>query len=146
MIQRIQSLYLLLAAIFIGGPAIFPFATSAEPKVNSDLFADGVFNITDSLVLIVLFALIGLLTFITIFLFRNRPLQMRLSLISILLAVVALGIGGYLWWIDQTRLSNLQVDVQLGSVLPLLTIVSIYLAYRAIKKDEKKVVDSNRLR
>ena len=71
MIQRLQSIFLLLAA----GACFGLFSTdAADSKVllaGSDLFADGSFNVFDSPVLLGAFALGGAIFLVAIFLFKK---------------------------------------------------------------------------
>ena len=143
MIQRIQTIFLLLA----GGAALslfaLPFATTSEAKADSVLFADATFNIQDGPVMMGAFALAGLLLIATIFLFNNRKLQMTLTKVGLFITGVGVGVGAY-------HLSNDQaVDVAepaLGIALPLLVVIFAYLAHRYINKDEKLVRSVDRLR
>ena len=84
MIQRIQSVFLLLvsgAAFSLFG---LSFANSAKVISNSALFSDQTFNIMDDQVMLGLFCAAGAIAFIAIFLFKNRILQTRLVQLSIL--------------------------------------------------------------
>jgi hypothetical protein len=75
MIQRIQSVFLLLAAASFGGLLSFPLAISDKP--TAQFLADSVYDITDHIALLVLTILGIAISLITIFLFRNRPLQLK---------------------------------------------------------------------
>jgi hypothetical protein len=75
MIQRIQSVFLLLAALAFAGKLFAPVATAVEEF--GTIMADGVFQTTESLWLTI-FALVGLIvSFFNIFLYRRRKSQMR---------------------------------------------------------------------
>lgn len=82
-----------------------------------------------------------------IFLYKNRPRQMRLTLgMSILtfLFAVLFGVLGY-FYAKQLPVGT-EVHLAFGSAIPLVAIPLLLLAYRAIKKDEELVRSSDRLR
>lgn len=74
MIQRIQTIFLLLASACISFLFLpnFDFAASDSAQAGSgSLFQDGVFNAYDNLILQVLIGAISALIFINIFLFKK---------------------------------------------------------------------------
>ncbi len=82
MIQRIQSVWLLLAAILSFVFTQVPiFVASIVGNVVKKFFP------TESLLLFALSVAIGLLALACIFLYKNRPLQLKLSIIRILASV-----------------------------------------------------------
>jgi hypothetical protein len=86
MLQRIQSVWLLLAAVFDAITFRFPFA-------NGDWIFDKFLypielNAKTTIWFTVLTVLNGILAFITIFLFGNRKLQLRLTYLGIFLSAV----------------------------------------------------------
>ena len=143
MIQRIQSIFLLLAAGAGLGLLGLPFASTAQAQEGSALFADAQFLLNDNMVLLGLFVGGGALFLITIFLFRNRRLQMTLSLFGILLMVAGAAWGGYLF---SQNIPDQAYDIKAGTALPLLGIIFAMLAYNRIKKDDKLVRSMDRLR
>lgn len=143
MIQRIQSIFLALAAAAAGGLFGLPFARTQEALASSELFADSVFNIKDNLGLMIAFLAAGALSLIAIFLFKNRKLQMSLSIVAIVATVVGLGLGLFFFLGDS---ANDRATFGLGSILPVLMIVFMFLGWRSIKKDERLVRSMDRLR
>ncbi|MCB0628691.1 MAG: DUF4293 domain-containing protein [Saprospiraceae bacterium] len=143
MIQRIQSIFLALAAIAAGGLFGLPFATTSEGMASSELFADSVFNIKDNPVLMIAFLAAGALSLIAVFLFNNRKLQMTLSIVSIIATIIGLGLGLFFFMSDS---ASGQASFGLGTILPVLMIVFLFLGWRNIKKDEKLVRSMDRLR
>lgn len=145
MIQRIQSIFLLLAGLAILGLFIFPFATSAQGDQN--LFQDKLFNIMDHPILLVLTCLAAGLAIANIFLFKNRDLQIKLSygiiVLSILLPIVAF----FLVYQSGVESGALQIrENYLGLAMPILAILFGFLASKYIKKDHKLVKSMDRLR
>ncbi|NET31911.1 MAG: DUF4293 domain-containing protein [Cyanothece sp. SIO1E1] len=143
MIQRIQSIFLLLAAIALLGLFGLPFASTAEPVAASALFADQKYNILDHTALSATFIAAAVISLLSIFLFNNRKLQMRLSLLAIAGAVAGLIVAGILYSQD-TAGQTAQLGVGFG--LPVVSIILTFLAYRNIKKDDTLVKSMDRLR
>jgi hypothetical protein len=128
----------MLLVIAIAGGLTFMFSLyTLESKV--EVFAK------DDLVYLGLFMASAVLAFITIFLFKNRKLQFVLNRLNILFHLILLGIFVY-------RMLNLSGGIEkisekgIGVVFPLISIVLLVLANRAIKKDEDLVKSVDRLR
>ena len=113
MIQRIQTVYLLLAAILLAVCAVF----------------DG------ELITRLLVALMAIVALVTIFLYRNRPLQTTLCNV-----VMCVGILFYI------VLAVKQPVMEWFLALPLADILLTFLARKAIVKDEKLVRSLDRIR
>jgi len=136
MIQRIQTVYLLLAAGVSAG-LIFIFhlwITSEGVKI----FA------TDDMLYLGFFLGSALLSLITIFNFKNRKLQFVLGRLNIILNFILLGIFVYLLLTPPGE-SNIS-EKGVGIFVPILSIVLLVLANKAIKKDEDLVKSVDRLR
>lgn len=146
MIQRIQSIYLLLSVAFLGLLAIFPFANSQQSITDSFIFNDQTFDISDHIVLLITFGMAVLCSFGAIFLFKNRPLQMRIVNLSVIALLFGIGVAIGLLYQDQANFDTTLITPQVGVGLPILSIVLTILAVRAIKKDDNLVKSSNRLR
>ncbi|MGB0891374.1 MAG: DUF4293 domain-containing protein [Flavobacteriaceae bacterium] len=144
MIQRIQSIYLLLAAAFSGG-LIFVF-TIWTLSTNKVMFAlDLLKDESTSLNSVpVLFLGSALLSVISIFLFKNRQTQFVVNRINILINLFLLGMLIYLSLNlpGETSVSKKGI----GMFLPILVILLLVIANRAIKKDEDLVKSVDRLR
>ncbi len=136
MLQRIQTVYLLLAAISSGG-LIFIFhlwTTSTDELV----FAQ------DNLYYLALFLGSASLSLISIFGYKNRKSQFVMNRLNIILNFILLGLFVY----QSLNISG-EADVSekgIGIILPALSIVLLVLANKAIKKDEDLVKSVDRLR
>lgn len=143
MIQRIQSIFLLLAS----GSTFGLFATDAadtpEPVASSELFADGSFNVFDDPVLMGIVILSGVLFLADIFLFSNRKLQITISRVAMVLMLAGAAYSSWLWYSDSAGGS---ATPDFGIALPVLAVVFAFLAARFIGKDEKLVRSADRLR
>ena len=142
MIQRIQSIYLLLATLISGGLIfIFNLWSSEEQKMYvMDLLKE------DSILLngiSFLFLLSAILSFGAIFLFKKRQLQFVVGRISILINLLLLGV---LIYVSLMLPGEMKISEKgIGMFLPILAILLIVLANKAIKKDEDLVKSVDRL-
>ena len=136
MIQRIQSIYLFIAAgISAGLIFVFPLWTTTS---ETQFFA------INELLYLGLFMGSALLALISIFMFKNRKLQFVLGRLNIILNFILLGLFVY----RSLNLSG-ETDVSekgIGILLPIFSIVFLVLANKAIKKDEDLVKSVDRLR
>jgi len=144
MIQRIQTLYLLAAAICAGGLIfVFNLWTEMSGKILSvpKLMAE-----SSTLLKTVLFAFIlsALVSVITVFLFKNRQLQFVLGRVNMLINFYLLGVLIYL---SLTLSGETAVSEKgIGMFIPIVVIVLLVVANKAIKKDEDLVKSVDRLR
>ena len=144
MVQRIQSLYLFLSALISLG-LIFVFALWENvDKVKffpMDLLdeSDLVFNVVP-----ILFLLSGLMSLMSLSLFKTRLKQFILNRFNILINLILLGVLIYhlLTLSGEAGVS----EKGIGVVLPIIVIVLLVLANKAIKKDEDLVKSVDRLR
>ncbi len=146
MIQRIQSIFLLLASAAMGVLFALPFATSE--KADLAMFSDKVYNVYDHPALIALVGLATVLAFVNIFLFKKRSLQIRLDFIYIALSVVLLALVFFLIF-GSGKVSTSEIGIQENYValaMPIVGVVLAFLANRFIKKDDKVVKSMDRLR
>ena len=136
MLQRIQTVYLLIAAIASGG-LIFVFHLWTT-KDGVQLFAQ------QELLYFCLFLGTALLSLISIFMFKTRKSQFMLGRLNIILNFILLGLFVYqsLNLSGETNVS----EKGIGMLLPIFSIVFIALANKAIKKDEDLVKSVDRLR
>ena len=146
MIQRIQSVFLLLAAGAAFGLFALPFATTAQAVDSSVLFSDGIFSLTDNIALLILFCLAGGLAFISIFLYNNRQNQLRLGRFAIIANIIGLVLAIILFMQDRDTLGAAIPEDGLGLFLPIAFLLFGFLALRFINKDERTVNSMDRLR
>ena len=137
MIQRIQSIYLLISAgISAGLTFVFHLWTTLKETL---------FFAKDDLVYLGLFIGSAALSLISIFMFKNRKSQFVLGRLNIILNFILLGLFVY----RSLNLSGETSDVSekgIGMLLPIISIVFLVLANKAIKKDEDLVKSVDRLR
>ncbi|MDP5093040.1 MAG: DUF4293 domain-containing protein [Polaribacter sp.] len=143
MIQRIQTIYLILTSIVSGGLIfIFNLWKVAEKKIFIvDLFSQESIQLK---MIPVAFLASSILAIVTIFLFKNRQLQFVLGRINILINLFLLGLLIYLSLTVSGEASVSEKGI--GMFLPILAILLLVLANKAIKKDEDLVKSVDRLR
>ena len=146
MIQRIQTIFLALAAACAFGLFGLPFATTSGEVGGSTLFADGIYNINDNVALLALFGAAGAMTLIGIFLFKNRKSQLLIGRLAIIANIIGCILTVVLFVQDRDTLGDALPDDGLGIFLPILFTVFAFLALRNISKDEKLVKSMDRLR
>jgi hypothetical protein len=93
----------------------------------------------------VLIILIPALSLITIFFFKNRKMQLRLSLLLIVFCSLLIVALIHVYIITTTRYDARMVP-GFKMILPLIILVITILAYRGIKKDDQLVKSYDRLR
>ena len=142
MIQRIQSIYLLLVIFLsIGTPFFFKLWVKADNEVFAiDLFAYE--SILYKLVPIS-FIISALLALITIFRFNDRQQQFVFGRIIILINLFLLGILIYL---SLNIPGEIFSEKGIGMFIPSIVILFSVLANKAIRKDENLVKSVDRLR
>lgn len=162
MIQRIQTLYLVGVLLLSVLSFCFPLAVFETDKYDAseynlipkEVSAETTSLPQNSIAWNAIFFPIatGVLALVAIFLFKNRPLQMRISAFGFLIATIYVGM--LLLWIisaQETALAEQQIQVTktiygVSTYLPMGQVLLFILAQRAIKKDEKLVRDSERIR
>ena len=147
-LQRIQSVYLLIAVILMVVFAFFPaltFQLGDREFVYGALEAGkvGVTHIDPLMLMLVI--LISLLAFIDIFLYKNLQRQMTVCFVDIIIGLamlVAIGIQAYVIGNREGVIVNWQYYL----AMPVLAIIFLMLAHHAMSKDKKTLRDSDRLR
>ncbi len=162
MIQRIQTLYLVIVLALSVASFCFPLAVFETDKYDAseyNLIPEAVSAETTSLPQgsiawnAIFFPIAsGILALVAIFLYKNRPLQMKITAFGFLLSTIYVGLL-LLWIISAQETALAQQSIQItktiygvSTYLPMVQVLFFILAQRAIKKDEKMVRDSERIR
>ena len=137
MIQRIQTVYLFLAFVVMGVlPYIFPLWIMSNGK-EFYFMADMVYT--------PIFGLITTLSLLSILFYKKRQNQFVMNRLNMILNLILLGLFVY----RSLKVSGETVVVSekgIGMFLPIVAIVLLVLANKAIKKDEDLVKSVDRLR
>ena len=140
MIQRIQTLWTFIGAIFLFCSIYFNIYTLTNSE-NASIS----FNIMGSTVNLILFVLSLGLSLVSIFFFKKRARQKRLVLLSLLITIFLL-VNIFFSSFGSVNNSNFKVNFNIGIIFPVLFIIFMTLAYFGIAKDEKILKKSTRLR
>lgn len=147
MIQRIQSVFILVAGLLTGSLFTLKFA---DLSVNQELHtftAFGIFKgetlVFDGLPLMILIGIIALLHLVIIFLYKKRIRQIRMLAFTI---VLLLGLFGMFFYFTYAGFDGAKVAFKAPIVFPIVAIILDYLAIRAIGKDEALIRSMDRIR
>jgi len=148
MIQRIQTLWLLLAALTSALLFVFPIYKYDIPGLPGIGTTVQTLQVSQFYPLLIITAVMTLLPFIAVFLFNNRKTQRGMVLGSIFacmgfFSVMMMRIGSLKNQAPTPVNEQYQIP---GALLPALAIVFLILALRGIMKDEKLVRSMDRLR
>jgi hypothetical protein len=137
MIQRIQTIYLTFAFVITGVlPFLFPLWTMNDGKE---------YFFMQSQIYVILFGLSTSLTVLSIVTYKKRQNQFVMGRLNMILNLILLGLFVY----RSLNISGETVLVSekgIGMFLPIIAIVLLVLANKAIKKDEDLVKSVDRLR
>jgi hypothetical protein len=139
MLQRIQTIYLIFAAVVTGIlPFVFPLWKQQTVTTLSD------FYFMSDLSYVALLGLSTTLSVVSIITFKKRQNQFVMGRLNIILNLFLLGLFVYrlLMLSGETSVS----EKGIGMFLPIVAIVFLVLANKAIKKDEDLVKSVDRLR
>lgn len=155
MIQRIQTLYMFLGfatAVVLFFLPLVGFNLQGEEAVEYQLLTFesirplGI-SMQSLLMPVIMNTAVALLLLINIFLYKSRKIQKRLLLMAMVLNLATL--GGSFFVADQiTSLKEVtsEASYKLGIYAPLLIMMFIVFANRGIRKDDKLMKSSERLR
>ena len=144
MLQRIQSVYLFISAIL--SSVIIYMVPLWKDNGGKEIFEMDLLY-SDDLKLVsiaVTFIVSGILSFISIFMFKNRTRQIGLNRFNIVINFYLLGIIVYylLMLPGESQIS----EKGIGVFIPIFVVVLLALANKSILKDEKLVKSVDRLR
>jgi hypothetical protein len=147
MIQRIQSLYLLVSAILVAFLFVLPFAEIASDGAvylfnYKGILLDGTVK-ENGMVVSILIGIILALHGFAIFAYKNRIRQIRVLVFTIL---IMLGLLGMFFFFTYYSFTGAQISFKISMVFPLVAIILDYLAIRAIGKDEALIRSIDRIR
>ncbi len=153
MIQRIQTLYLLVVTIFVGVTLFAPLAWFFADSVDYRLCAfslqtlDGT-AVQSTVYMGLLLVASCLLPLVTIFLYRRRMLQIRLCVVEMVLLLGSVVMEGIYYYLCSRAFADVEClkGLKPAIALPLVSLFFMYLAVRAIFRDELMVRAADRIR
>ncbi|MDR2119802.1 MAG: DUF4293 domain-containing protein [Tannerella sp.] len=153
MIQRIQTLYLLLVAGLTMAMLFLPLAVIRSGDAFYAFDASGMSTMTTpaklvypSWALMVLASIIALLALATVFLYKKRVLQIRLCVFNAILMIAFYGLFAFFVWKIAGQSESFGFSVRIALSFPFVALIFNYLAIRNIGADEVLIRSLNRLR
>ena len=145
MIQRTQSLWLFLAALLNAGVLYFDLYRTHTVVNGVDTL--GQIRVSDHYPSLLIAVVMALIPLVTIFLFNNRKRQIRMTAFG----MVAIASFISLLLVRVNNLSKLvppptSGTYWIGSVLPVIALVFLFMAMMGIRRDDKLVKSVDRLR
>ncbi|MEZ7500083.1 DUF4293 domain-containing protein [Flavobacterium sp. Arc3] len=137
MIQRIQTIYLFLAFVVTGIlPFLFPLWTMNDGRE---------YFFVQNQIYVILLGLTTTLSIVSVVSYKKRQNQFVIGRLNIILNLILLGLFVYRS-LNISGESVLVSEKGIGMFLPIVAIVLLVLANKAIKKDEDLVKSVDRLR
>jgi hypothetical protein len=152
MIQRIQTIYLLISLVAWGFLFFNPMiGFTGEAGGAWSLFANGIKEaesgktVLAAVPMLILLVLVEILALISVLTYRRRVLQLRVTLLNMLLQVLSYGIIA-LYVIQGRNLLHAQPALLFFSAMPFLSAFCSFLAFRGIRRDMLLLRALDRLR
>ena len=136
MIQRIQTIWMFLAALCAFLSIKLPFYVGTNAKGVASYQLNGAENIF----LLILCLAVGIVALVAIFLYKDRRLQMRLCVADILLEAALI----ILLYRESSTFS--EGTYALTALLQAAIFFFLFFAIRGIRNDNRLIRDSDRLR
>ena len=155
MIQRKQSLFLLLAVVVYAVCLFLPIASVVSGELGEDssihnlgmVTGRGIEVVPICLPFFLLLAISAILSLVNIFMYKNRKLQM--SVCSLAIVTTVLWYGYYLLVLmGVVSLPNVNGDIHLSfaACLPLVAAILVAMAKKGVLDDENLVRAADRIR
>ena len=139
MLQRFQTLWLLLAAIFAFLTFKLPFYSGS--KIVKDVIQPDIrLDASSQILILVLTGAVILCCFIAVFLYKDRKKQLTLTIINFILSIILLVL--YFLQIQKFQTGIISLSCLFTLAIPIF----LFLAARGIWKDEKLIKSLDRLR
>lgn len=152
MIQRIQTVYLLISLIawtllFFNPVAGFTNEIGGPWVLNCDGIKEfeSAKVVMGALPMLILFILVEILAVISVLLYRRRALQLQATLLNMMLQILSYGIIA-LYALQGKNLLHAKVSLLFFIAMPLVAAVFSFLAFRGIRRDMLVLRALDRLR
>ena len=152
MIQRIQTLFLMGAVIFLVLMLFLPLAEIlADGEITYTGMSRGLQHENGEVIfptwpVFILVLVTAALLFLNIFLYRKRKLQIRICVYAIVLGFGMIGLLYYFWVLIFRQLNVEDFWIRIPVVFPAVAIIFTYLAFRGIRKDEILIRSIDKIR
>ncbi len=164
MIQRVQSVLLLVAAILLVAALFFPLWSETDTqkleraelnvyelryeKINEDGSRGELINVKQTFYLSIFLFVGAAIALFSIFQYKNRLRQIQLGALNSLVIAGSFMVGYFVYISKAEVLVNpsAQGDFEIGFYLPIVALLCNSIANRFIRKDENLVRSADRLR
>lgn len=153
MIQRIQSLYLLIVTVLM---TLTLFLNLAEISLSSETISltpfglssvtgDGIeLSIAKTTHMGILTLLCAIVSFLAIFMYRHRMLQVRICFALMILLAGAQFF--FVYYILKMNTDLSLISYKVTDIFPIVSIILTYLAFKGVIRDEMLIKSLNRIR
>ncbi len=141
MLQRVQSIWLLLAAVCGVLTMKYSFYSGNKIGDNQVKLFESLTATGNILILVLTILLVGGIL-IDIFLYKNRKLQLRIAILGIIISLLNI----FLYYQQTQKFVPNEGKYDLTAILSLAIPIFLILAARGIYKDQKLVKSLDRLR
>ncbi len=139
MIQRLQTIWLLIAAVCAILTYDLAFYSGVKlSETNIKQFVE--LNALADVIIMVLTGLVALICLVTMFLFKNRKMQLRLTIVALLASIANLVV----YFAETAEFTD--GNILLTSIFSFIIPFFLVMAARGIYQDEKLVKSMDRLR
>ncbi len=155
MIQRAQSVYLLSVSVLMIFMIVLPAAEIAIKGGEIVIYhnyglksysAENAKIIFSTFPVTILTCVIALISFINIFLYNNRNLQMRFCIYNMILLIGLVVLIYFYYTVMRKRLDILNHTFKIAIVFPIISAILTLLSLKDIRRDEALVRSCERLR
>lgn len=152
MIQRIQTLYLLLSLILMGLMGWLPFGELLVSDQVYNFTVNGIVNnvtgekMQSGIAIMFLIGIVCIVQIAVIFGYKKRIRQMRMATFNIMLMLGVVGICYYFINASLKEFDDVTKSYNLTMIFPVIAAILNYLAIRSIGKDEALVRSIDRIR
>ncbi len=145
MIQRRQTLYLLIVVAIFATLFFIDFVTITTIGSSAEAI-ESTFGVLDYYPLIVLAGLIIAVSATAIFAFKNMALQLRMSVVNLILVIGFIGMEAYhLFPLFDSDIEGVR-KVGFASFMPLAALLLAFFAFKGISRDIFRLRSYNRMR
>ncbi|MDD3356382.1 MAG: DUF4293 domain-containing protein [Dysgonamonadaceae bacterium] len=150
MLQRIQTIYLLLASICMVVSLLTQLATFSFNGEIVQFEAMG-FYLNEEIIfstwgLFVIGNISAILSVLIVFFYNKRMLQIRLAGINIFIMLGYYGLMGFYIYMRNPEANSAFQNIGIGIIMPFIAMILTYLAIRKIGADEALIRSLNRIR
>ncbi len=140
MIQRIQSIWLFLAALLTAATFKLSFFSGNKLNATNNIKEWIEFIASNNAITMILAVVIAIASLIAIFMYKDRKRQLLITLVTAIVAIIQIALY------FNSKSTFTEASLNLGSLISFAIPMLLFLAVKAIYADEKMVKNADRLR